>query len=362
MGVNDRLMDAGISHGVNMIRLSNWIATRMIGLLNKVDSDLLAQLNRALEQMTPSSFNVERLEGLLESVRVINKQAYQALERELTAELQKLGAYEAGYQKRLFESSIPAQIQARVPVNAVSLIQIDAAIRSRPFQGRLLREWVGSLEEGRATRLRDAVRIGYTENQTIDQIVRRVRGTRARAYSDGILQVDRRNAEAIVRTAVSHTAGTARETFYRSNDDLVKGEVWVATLDLRTTEECQIRDGLEYDNDHKPIGHSIPWLSGPGRLHWGCRSTSVPILKSWRELGIPIDEISPSTRASMDGQVPQETSYPEWLKAQSAERQDEVLGPTRGALLREGKIEFKDMYDAKGQFLTLEEMEKRDRI
>jgi hypothetical protein len=56
------------------------------------------------------------------------------------------------------------------------------------------------------------------------------------------------------------------------------------------------------------------------------------VVKSWKELGIDIAEMDASTRASMDGQVPEDTKYGDWLKRQSKARQDEVLGPVRAKL------------------------------
>ena len=107
------------------------------------------------------------------------------------------------------------------------------------------------------------------------------------------------------------------------------------TLDSRTTETCRLRDGKQYSPiTHRPIGHSYPWLGGPGKAHWQCRSTSVPVTKSFKELGIDIDELPPAERASMDGQVPAETTYAQWIKRQPAARQDQILGPVRGALMR----------------------------
>ncbi len=63
----------------------------------------------------------------------------------------------------------------------------------------------------------------------------------------------------------------------------------------------------------------------------------------------------------MDGQVSADTTYSEWLKKQSAARQDEVLGPTRGKLLRSGQMEVSEMCSHKGVFLTLDELRQRDK-
>jgi hypothetical protein len=359
MTVNEQLLDADIGHQVNLHQYANGVVQRISALLNRVDADLFAQLSQALENL--SVFNVERLDMLLSSVRVLNAAAYLQLERELGTEIRALAEYESGYQFKLFDTVIPAQIQVHVSIVPVNLSEVYAAAYAQPFRGRLLREWAASLAEDRAARIRDTIRLGYVEQQTVQQIVQRIRGTRAKGYSDGVIEIDRRNAESVVRTAVSHTAELARDKFYQGNDKMVKAVQWVSTLDTRTSEICRLRDGLQYTTDtHKPIGHKVPWLGGPGRAHWQCRSSSVPVLKSWRELGIDMDELTPSTRASMDGQVPAEQTYTEWLRKQSAARQDEVLGPSRGKWFRAGGLPMDRFYNDKGQFLTLAELADRE--
>lgn len=358
--VNEQLQRASISHAVNIQQLTAGIVNRMIRTLDRADDDLLNQLRLALDrEPRATTFNVGRLDALLNTARSVNAEAYATMGRELDRELRQFNDYELEYQRRLFETTIPPAVQFELAT--VVPEQVYAAALSRPFQGRLLQEWVQSLEAGRATKLRDTIRMGFVENETNEQIIRRVRGTRAGKFQDGILQTSRREAEAVVRTAVSHVANVARDQLVSSNDDLIKAVVWHSTLDLRTTSECQIRDNKRYTTiEHKPIGHSIPWAGGPGRLHWRCRSTSYPLVKSWEELGIKADELSPGTRSSLDGQVPEDLSYGSWLKEQPAWRQDQVLGPSRARLMREGGVPFDSFYTNRGELLTLEELRKRE--
>lgn len=359
--VNERLLEEEIAHAIGLQQYGNGIVRRILALLNRVDSDLFAQLSAALDTMAPASFTVQRLEGLLGSVRQLNAQAYELVGAELANEMRNLVEYEAGFQFQLFRSTIPPQVIGTVGLNAVEMSQVYAAAMARPFQGRLLAEWSRSIEADRMARIRDSVRMGFIENQTTSQIVQRVRGTRAKGYSDGIIEIDRRNAESVVRTAISHTAGFTRDRFMESNEDLIKAESWVSTLDTRTTHLCRVRDGLKYTpGTHKPIGHKVPWLSGPGRIHWACRSCSAPVTRSWKELGIDIEEMSPSDRSSMDGTVPAETSYSQWLARQSAARQDQILGPVRGKLLRQGGLTVDKFSNDRGQWLTLDELRERD--
>ncbi len=359
--VNERLFDELTAHAVDLQQYSDGVARRMIALLNRVDADLSAELAAALERMPADSFTVERLEALLGSVRQLNAAAYASVTEALQSELRAFAAYEAGYQSTLYQSVIPAAVQVRYSIASVSPNQVYSAAMSRPFQGRLLKDWASNIEAGRMTKIRDAIRIGYVEGKTASEIVRGIRGTRAAGYADGLLQRPRRDLMAVVQTAISHTAQVAREQFNDANRDLIKAEVWRSTLDTKTSEPCRIRDGLKYEaGSHKPIGHKVLWLQGPGRIHWNCRSTSTPVTKSWRELGIPVDEISPSDRSSMDGQVPAETTFASWLQRQSAARQDQVLGPERGRLIREGGLKLPDLYSPNGRYLTLEELRERD--
>lgn len=360
MSVNERLADEAISRAVDLQQYANGLVRRMMALLNRSDADLSTRLSVVLESMPAESFSVERLDMLLQSVRALLADAYRQIGVDLPAELLQLVQAEAAYQLELFRSAIPPQVVASVGVAQVEVVQVYAAAMARPFQGVLLREVLSKLSDDKARTVRDQIRIGYVEQETIPQIVRRIRGTKAKGYSDGALQGPRRHLEAVVRTAVSHTASTVRDDFYRRNDDIIKAVRWLSTIDLRTSEICRLRDGLQYTPDaHKPIGHTYPWGSGPGRAHWNCRSTSVPVTKSWRELGVNMDDMTPTERASLDGAIPAAKTYLRWLSEQSAGRQDQVLGPERAAMFRAGKLSLLDMYDHKGRWLTLEEIAAR---
>lgn len=357
---NQRLRDAAIDHQIDLTHVANGMVRKIMSLLNKADAELFARLTVALQTMDPESFTVQRLEGLLLSIRDLNSAAYERVRQAVEYDMRELADIEAEFQGALLDKVPPI----RIPTAAVASDHVYAAVMARPFQGRLLREWAMSIGEARMARIRDNIRLGYMQGETVDQMVRRIRGTKAKGYSDGIIEIDRRNAEAVVRTAVSHTAAVAREQIFKANSEVIKAVQWVSTLDSRTTEDCRVRDGLRFTLlEHKPIGHSIPWCTdkgcGPGQAHWNCRSSAVPVLKSWQEMGIDAQDVEPETRSSMDGMVPAGTTYAEWFAAQPAARQDEIVGPTRGRAFREGKVSFDRFYNEKGRWMTLEQLRRR---
>lgn len=345
---NEILFDESVAHQIDLQGYSNGVTGRIIQLLNRVDADLMQQIAVAIEQMPPNQFNIERLERLLVSVRALNGRTFADISAELETELKSLTAYEAGYQQQLLTSVLPSQ----VAINAVNINQVYAAAMARPFQGKLLREWLDGVEAGRAASIRDAIRIGYVESQTTSEIVRRIRGTKALNYADGLLNTTRRGIESIVLTAVNHTANYANDALIEANSDVIKGYRYSATLDLGTTTICASRDGNVY-----PIGQPKPAIPA----HIRCRSRYVGVLKSWRELGLDVDQITGQTRASLDGQVPRETTYNEWLKRQSIERQNEVLGVDKAKLFRDGGLSLDKFVSKQGHVYTLDELRKRDK-
>lgn len=359
VSVNDLILSEAIRHMEALQRYDNGVVARIIALLNRSDRRLMAELAARLENMDAGSFTMQRLESLLTSIWSLNSEAYAQIGRELTEELKQFVPYEVSYQEQMLKTHVPVGVH----VAAVSAEQVYAAALSRPFQGVLLRDVWKDLDASKMRSVRRAIAQGFVEGKTTDQIIREIRGTRASGYADGLIQKDRRDVEAVVRTALGHTAGVAQDNVMEANADLIKAAMWSSTLDLRTSPMCRIRDRLLYTPDtHKPVGHKVPWLGGPGRLHWRCRSGQVPVLKSYKELGIdlPDVEVSGRTRASMDGQVPKETSYADWLQSQSFARQMDVLGETRARLMRDGKLGLDAMYDSKGRYLTLDDLRQRD--
>jgi len=362
MTINNHLRDEAISHSLFVSRYSTGVAKRMVKILNQSDAELSIRLMVALDDLSPNSFTVRRLEGLLDSVRQINQTAIQATFTSLGEELQSFADHEAGYHLSLFDTILPAPVKHRFPLAAITADQVYAAAMAQPFQGRLLSEWASNLESDRMTRIINTVRTGYLTGQSTEKIAKDVRGTATNNFQDGAIQVSRANATSITKTAINHLAATARTQFAEHNSDIVDCKQWLSTLDNKTTPTCIIRDRLKYSLENKPIGHKVPYLQGPGRIHFCCRSTETLVTKSWRELGIDADEMDAGTRASMDGQVPANTTYSDWLSQQSLYRQVQVLGDTRARLLQNGGMKVPDFFTDKGEWITLDKLKEIDAV
>lgn len=342
MSANDEILDALTSHQIGIERLSNATVRKIIAMINRSDSRIVDRLQR--EDLT--TLSRARQTKLLTEMRRIVESVYLDATGALQIELENFAEYEGQYQTDMFKRVLPVRFETVLP----SAAQLIAATNSRPFQGKLLKEVYRELEASSFRKVRDTIRGGIVEGRTTSQIVRDIRGTRAMGYKDGILEQNRRATEAVVRTAVNHTANSARERTYEANTDLISGVRFNATLDSRTTLVCMANDGKVFEAGKGPRPP----------LHFNCRSSTSPIVKSWRELGFNVDELPASTRASMNGQVPADQTYNSWLRKQPASMQDDVLGATKGKLYRDGGLSIDRFVNNKGNAYTLDELKRRE--
>lgn len=319
----ERLLDEAVAHKVALGRYSTWTVRRVLAVLNRTDADLVARILRADNE----GRDPRQLERLLDEVRALQADGWVVVRERLREDLDGLAAVERDFAARLARAGQRAA-GVSVATNIPTTAQVVAAATARPFNGRLMREWLSQAEEGAARRAREVVRQGFIEGRSAAEVARTLRGTRANQWRDGVLEVSRRGAEAMVRTANSHYAAIASRQTYEAMG--VMKVRFVATLDARTTLTCA---GLH--NTVHPL-EKFPW---PPR-HINCRSTASP---------------------EIDGLPPIEApSYEDWLRRQPTEVQDQVLGRTRARLWRAGEISIDRFTDSRGRVLTLEELKKRD--
>jgi len=342
--------DLLVLHSILVQRYSSSVNQRLQALLARVDADLFARLQAALEDAPGGlTAQAEYLQSVLESVRAMNASAYLQLQSAMQADMLGLAGVEVAFNGKLYSG-----MAGTMPLAAVGADAVYAAALARPFQGRLLSEVFPELGEARMRRMRDTIRIGFVSGKTTADIVRELRGTKAKGYIDGFVQLDRTHLDTVVHSALGHTAAVARDKFFEANSDAIGSQLWLSTIDSKVSHTCLVRSNLRYTTGEmpKPIGHSVPWGTGPGRIHYRCRSTAIGLLKG--------QERAYGVRSSSDGQIDAGTSYEDWMRRQVDFTQDEILGATRGRLFRDGGLKLDRFSDDKGRWLSLDDLKKRD--
>lgn len=341
------------------------MAKTLVGIFNRSTVRLLSTITAHDPSIGAGSYSSHRLEDLLNSLKAQTTALGLDIADGLEGSIKDMIDHEVSYTLDAVDKAFPVEIIRGVKsgsvietklvkfglvLNVPTNEQVFAAVNSRPFEGRIMSEYYTDLTDSIFARLKSTISQGFTNGMTTEQIIRSLRGTRAAKFTDGLLQQSRRSIERTARTALNHTATIAREQVYKKNEDLISGVRWVSTLDMRTSDICQALDGEVFPPDEGPRPPA----------HFNCRSTTSPITKSWKELGFDIDELPPATRASMDGQVPDTETYGSWLGRQSADIQNDVLGPTRAELFREGGLTLDRFVDDAGNTLTIDQLRQRE--
>jgi len=372
---NQRLFDRAVRHQVSLLRFSEGQAEQISALLAEGERELLEKISGAMA----AGRDAGRLEAVLASVKEARAKVISAAGGQLAEQLQGLAEADEQWERQAIASSVPIQLN----VAAVPLEQLRAAVDA-PINGLPLAGWLDSIAASDAQRLQQAVSLSIVQGETVDDLVRRIRGTRANGYSDGVLSVTRRNAEALARTAVSHASNQAREAVWDANSDIVRALRWTSTLDGRTSSVCQARDGHLAPVGGSALDPGDVALNPPGArppAHFNCRSLMVAVLdgvaiagdrpfvadartraarekdfrREAKDRGVPIQQVRSDWADAKVGRLPAKTTYGEWLGKQPKAFQDEILGAERAGLFRSG-TPLERFVDQSGRRLTLDEL------
>lgn len=305
------------------------LKTGNVSHLEKFLKDAADAIRLQLSKGELTAYSKARLEAQLTAIREALADIYSKAAKRIDDDLREYAGYAGGAEGRAMEALLKQTVEVAVPSPA----QIYSAAYSRPLgsgsTAKMLKPFVEGWASGSVDKVENALRLGYFQGKTNQQLTQELIGTARNKYRDGIIDATRRNGEMVVRTSMQHMAVSARDAFVQANSDIITQVEWVSTLDSRTSAQCAALDGMLFPLD-----------SGPRPLlHIGCRSSVVPVLAN-KYLRETLSE--GRTRASKGdnggAQVSANLTYFEWLKGQPAAFQDEAIGKTRGILLRDGGL------------------------
>lgn len=217
---------------------------------------------------------------------------------------------------RLIASQLPAaqRVDAAASFAARILPQAIDAIVARTTGQIHATTWPLSVEAVDAMRreLALGVATGAHPNTTARAMLGRVEG----AFNGGLTR-----AINIARTETLDAYRVTSQYTHSANSDVLSGWQWMCTLSSRTCPACLAKNGTVY-----PVVQ-------PGPLgHQQCRCARMPKVRTWRDLGINLDEPAdtfPDARA--------------WFAEQPEATQLHIMGAGRLELLRSGAVGWDDL-------------------
>lgn len=333
------LQDAILRHALELQRLSAHEEAEAEAILRELERELRALLNSG----TLSSREKWQIAELLgQADRAIGKSYL-----DISAGLDKRGLVMLVADRTVATLKIISPEVAGVTAETLASLADELLI-----DGASSADWWAKQAEDTSFKFAAQVRQGVINGETNEQIVARITG---RAGEPGIMQVSRRNARALVHSSVMSAANDARLATYRNNARFIKGVRWLATLDGRACVRCAALDGQAWSLDGEKLkGTRVEFQAPP--IHWNDRCVLSPIPKSESDEGPTI-----GARASKDGPQAAGTTFNDFLKRQSPEFIERVLGKKRAELFLKGRLTVRDLVSGTGRELSLAELLERAR-
>lgn len=380
---NEQFFDAMVRHQIFLMRLSGKIRNDVIEILNATEGDIRDRIIARLQNVTGglTEENLAKIEFLFGLVARTRNEAWDKVEALWIEEMERISVNEPKFVTGALQTILPVTIDPVIPEQQ-RLINL---VRSAPFEGRTMKEWADKIREDDLARIHTQIRVGVIQGQSSRQIAREVVGTVRLRGTNGVTQLTRNDAATITRTAVNGISNFSRREYFIANNDIFSEELYVATLDGRTTLQC-----IDLDGDIFNVGE------GPyPPIHMNCRSLRIAIIDGGplsnrparpftqrqlvrefaEENGLgditvrtrlprgtkgKFDEFARKRMRELTGTVPGKTSYKEFFERQSVEFQRDVLGPTRFKLFKEGNLSLDKFVDQQHNVISLDELARLD--
>lgn len=377
------LFDAILRHHMYLAKFSSYIRNRMYNVLNETEKEISERIKMAIGDRgslkTPKDW--QKLQRLMDSISKVRSHAWDNATEFLLQQASELALEEPNFLQTIITTVSPVFVNTVLPAPRL----LKSIALSRPFEGRVLKDWALKMESEDLRRILSAIQHGMVAGEGSSAIARRVVGTGSIQNLDGMTQITRGEVERLVRTAVNYISNNARNEFFKENSVLFDMQEYVATLDSRTTELCASLDGQTFAIGTAPVPP----------LHFGCRSVLIPhfdtdeigkrpmkpftekqLLREYGELSgvtvtskanlprghkVNFEKFARDRVRELVGRVDSTVKYQQFLERQSFQFQIDFLGKTKAQLFRDGKLPLTSFIDKNGKPFTLSQLAQRER-
>jgi SPP1 gp7 family putative phage head morphogenesis protein len=205
-----------------------------------------------------------------------------------------------------------------------------------------------NISSGELVRIQTKVKAGLAKGSSPNEIIQDVLKT---------TKLTEGQVRTLTRTSITSTQTEALTKVAQANSHVIKGFVFTAVLDSRTSPICSYHNGKIYevgDNRYRPP------------LHWNCRSSLIPLIKSKDEIlkektnRLKKQALINKNADTLTGVAPAVESFGAWLKRQSFDTQTKILGSMDKAnLFRQGKLKYEQFVTQAGKALSIQALRNR---
>jgi SPP1 gp7 family putative phage head morphogenesis protein len=335
VSANQYLLEAQTRHQIYLQRLGGSQAKKLTKEVERI-------IKQVAGEIATTDWQYSRQQQIIQEFVAFLNASYAEMTGGLYQEMIDLVDYEVGYQFGLIGGAVTAEL-TRPSIDTITRLLEFKAIKVKVGATSSMKDVLKDFERSQVKALEQVIRDGLVLGETGVETAKKVQAT---------LSIRKSHADTIARTMINAASAHAKDSFYQENKDIIPEVRYVATLDGRTRIDHMGKDGKVFalDDGQKP---SLP--DG-----FNCRCVYVPVIpdryqKDGFEGQRPANGDETSTVSSR-------VNYEGFLRTQSKEFQNEVLGVKRAKLWRSGKVKLSDMTDRFGKELTLDELKSLEGV
>ena len=236
---NDSVQDAMILAQIRALREGATLSRDVREQLSALEKDLLSVL-ATVDPAGPIRLRTRqaRVAEALKAMQPLIHEAYSALSRETarTITTRVLKGVETLAETINTTAGLPLLTPA-VTTETISILVTTTPFPSVPsptLPSTTAPEWWRRQMVKMGQRVEDTLSAGARAEDTLSQLVTRLRGTARQGFTDGVMAIVKKDAESLALTASSLGHNQGRVALWDANGSVVKGIVHLSTLDSRT--------------------------------------------------------------------------------------------------------------------------------
>lgn len=395
MASNEDIFDAFLRHQVQIQKLTNGQASRILKELNGTNKEMALALFESISLVKGTKLlsraRSRQYTALMNRIKAVRKKGLDSGFEKYVDELAQLIEHELAFSQNTVDKYMPVAISYKVP-NAATIAA--SLLEYGVYNGYSVMEWFDGIAEADAKRIFHTIKSGVIQGLSTEGIIGSVIGSSNMGYKNGVQHQTHNSLRNMVRTVTAGITADARNQWILSNRDIIAYEVYTAVLDGRTTLTCASLDGQKFDVGTGPMPP----------LHINCRSVRVPVVdllskkgvigerpyvrdtrtgkkqrvdfrvaakekvgkKEWSSLSVKqrrnlITKEKEIWQADAIGQVDANVTFQDWFARQPSSFQRSYLGSTRYKAYKEGEP-ISAFVAPTGDRYTIEELKRMEII
>lgn len=329
---NEKLVTIYSQHTTFIQRLGATDGRKVLPFLELIENDVVEILNRYRKRKITPALRAD----IQEQISKVTKEHLQAYTSQLKVSNRALGAYEAEFAattlgRIIEEDGLSPVIPSAAAINARAIsMPIKLSENNFTSYTSMMKNYWGKY----ADEMDAIVLDGFVNAKSMPEVTNSILSKMELSKSGTTktaLDRARRSAKQLAITGNNHYANNARVSFVDANNDILKGYVFLAVNDSRTSSRCRSLDQQTFPSDYNKLSSITP------PLHPNCRSAlSYDVDDRFK---LDDTETKRASSFEVDGKrnpkpIDSDGIYYENMKRLEASDQDAILGPTMGKAFR----------------------------